>query len=170
MVFKRKAPAKETTGVVVRKAPPSIISSDLRIIGDIDGDGEVHIEGHIDGNIRCDTLTVGEAGRLEGKIMVNKLRLLGTITGSVRARFVSMMKTARMIGDVTHERIEIEAGAMVDGLYKHLKAEDFEKRGERFRDLAPPELPKGPVPKTAKPIETPAAEAAKPETAPKAFH
>ena len=169
MVFKRKAPAQDASGVVVRKAPPSIISADLRIIGDMDGDGEVHIEGQLDGNIRCDTLTVGENGNVAGKIIANKLRLLGAITGSVRARFVSMMKTARMIGDVNHERIEIEAGATVDGLYKHLKAEDFEKRGERFRDLAPPELPKGAIPKTAKPLESPAAEAS-PEPAPKAFH
>lgn len=172
MVFKRKAPAQETASAVVRKVPPSIISTDLRIVGDLDGDGELHIDGHVDGNIRCETLTVGEHGNVVGKIMVNKLRLLGTITGSVRARFVSMMKTARMIGDVTHERIEIEAGAMVDGLYKHLRAEDFEKRGERFRDLVPPELPKGPIPK-AKPLEVPAAETkpgVKPDAGAKAFH
>ena len=34
-----------------------------------------------------------------------------------------------MIG-VAHQKIEIRAGALVDGLYKHLKPEDFEKRGE----------------------------------------
>ena len=172
MVFKRKETAQGQAAVVVRKAPPSIISADLRIVGDIDGDGELHVEGHIDGNIRCEALTVGESGHVVGKIMVNKLRLFGTITGSVRARMVSMMKSARMIGDVTHERIEIEAGAMVDGLYKHLKAEDFEKRGERFRDLAPPDLPKGPIPKTTRPdgIPVEAKPGAKSESPAKSFH
>lgn len=173
MVFKRRESSKEVPAPAVKKAPPSIISSDLHIIGDLDGEGDLHIEGRVDGNIRCDTLTIGEQGRVEGKLNVGKLRLFGTITGSVRARFVSMMRTAKMIGDVTHERIEIEAGALVDGLYKHLKAEDFEKRGERFRDLAPPEMPKGPIPKTARPGEPAVADpkpAGKTDGPAKAFH
>lgn len=169
MVFKRKEAAKASSGTVIRKEPPSIISADLHIVGDLEGDGELHIEGRVDGNIRCETLTVGERGQVEGKIVVTTLRLLGTITGSVRARVVSMMKTARMIGDVAHEKIEIEAGATVDGIYKHLKPEDFEKRGERFKDVTPPDMPKGTIARTPK-GEVAAKPAAKKETPAKALH
>lgn len=170
MVFKRKEAVGDSSSAAVRKSPPSIISSDLQIVGDIDGEGEVHIEGKVDGNIRCETLTIGEKGQVEGKIVTSSLRLFGTITGSVRARFVSMMRSAKMIGDVTHVRLEVEAGALVDGLYKHLKAEDFEKRAERFRDVAPPELPRGPIAKPAdkKPVET--QPGAKVEDSAKALH
>ena len=101
----------------------------------------MYIDGRVDGNIRCETLTVGKQGQVEGKIVVATLNLLGTITGSVRAQAVSMIKAARMIGDDAHKKIEIDAGAMVDGLYKHLKPEDFEKRGDRFKDVTPPDLP-----------------------------
>lgn len=170
MVFKRKEAAKASSETVGRKEPPSIISADLRIVGDIDGDGELHVDGRVDGNIRCETLTVGETGQVEGKIFVNTLRLLGAITGTVRAQTVSMMKTARMIGDVAHEKIEIEAGAMVDGVYKHLKPEDFEKRGERFKDVTPPELPKTAFPRTPKSEDDAAAPGVKKDQPAKAFH
>lgn len=174
MVFSKKKAAKAPSATVVKPEPPSIVSADLHVIGDLEGDGEMHIEGRVDGNIRCESLTVGERGQIEGKIVVNTLRLHGTITGSVRARSVSMMRTARMIGDVAHEKIEIEAGAMVDGLYKHLKAEDFEKRGERFKDVTPPELPKAAISRGAKTEETGGKPAAKPggkkETPAKALH
>ena len=171
MVFRKKAPAKGKVPVKVEKAsPPSIISANLRISGDLDGDGDLQIEGRVDGNIRCETLTVGETGNVEGKVVANSLRLLGTIKGSVRARVISMMKSAKMIGDVTHERIEIQAGAMVDGLFKHAKAEDFEKRGARFKDAAPPDRPKGPVSKKEKPAIAaslaPAQSSDKPDTKP----
>jgi cytoskeletal protein CcmA (bactofilin family) len=170
MVFKKKEAAKASSQTVIRKAPPSIISADLHIVGDIEGDGELHIDGRVDGNIRCESLTVGEQGQVEGKIVVTTLKLLGTITGSVRAQAVSMMKTARMIGDVAHQKIEIDAGAMVDGLYKHLKPEDFEKRGERFKDVTPPDLPKAAIPRSPKSEDAMAKPAGKKEEPAKALH
>ena len=38
---------------VVKSSPPSIISADLRIFGDLNSDGEIQIDGTVDG----DTLT-----------------------------------------------------------------------------------------------------------------
>ena len=75
MVFKKKEAAKASSQTVIRKAPPSIISADLHIVGDIEGDGELHIDGRVDGNVRCESLTVGEQGQVEGKIVVTTLKL-----------------------------------------------------------------------------------------------
>ena len=170
MVFKKKETAKSSSQTVIRKEPPSIISGDLHIVGDIEGDGELHVEGRVDGNIRCETLTIGESGQVEGKIVTTSLTLLGMITGTVRARTVRMMETARMIGDVAHEKIEIRSGALVDGLYKHLKPEDFEKRGKRFKDVTPPGLPKSAIPRNGK-VEDPASRPPSKEEQPvKAYH
>ena len=77
---------------------------------------------------------------------------------------------ARMIGDVAHQKIEIRAGALVDGLYKHLKPEDFEKRGERFKDVTPPELPKKVVPQSGKSDDAQSKPAAKQEEPAKALN
>ena len=146
MVFKKNRETKKVYAAeIIRKEPPSIISADLHIVGDLEGDGEIQVEGRVDGNIRCESLTIGITGRVEGKIVVNTLRVFGTITGTVRAHTVSMMENARMIGDVAHQKIEIRAGALVDGLYKHLNPEDSERRGESFKDITPPELPKNVV-------------------------
>ena len=170
MVFKNKTAATPSTQAVIRKEPPSIISADLQIVGDIEGDGELHVEGRVDGNIRCETLTIGESGQVEGKLVTTSLTLLGMITGTVRARTGRMMEKARMIGDVAHEKIEIRSGALVDGLYKHLKPEDFEKRGTRFKDVTPPEQPKSAIPRNGK-VEDPASRPpSKKEQPAKAYH
>ena len=170
MVFKKSESKKVSPAEVIRKEPPSIISADLHIVGDLEGYGEIQVEGRVDGNIRCEALTVGESGQVGGKIVVNTLSVLGTITGSVRAHTVSMMEYARMIGDVAHQKIEIRAGALVEGLYKHLKPEEFEKRGERFKDVTPPELPKKAVARSGKSDDAQSKPAAKQEEPAKALH
>ena len=170
MVFKKKEAAKSSSQMVIRKEPPSIISADLHIVGDIEGGGVLHVDGRVDGNIRCEKLTIGESGQVEGEIVTTSLTLLGMITGTVRARTVRMMETAHMIGDVAHEKIEIQAGAIVNGLYKHLKQEDFEKRGERFKDVTLPGLPKSSIPRNGKARDSTSRPPSSKEQTAKAYH
>ena len=170
MVFKKRVTKKVSAAEIIRKEPPSIISADLHIVGDLKSDGEIQLEGRVDGNVRCESLTVGETGQVEGKIIVNTLRVFGTIKGSIRAHTVSIKENARMIGDVAHQKIEIRAGALVDGLYKHLKPGDFEKRGERFKDVTPPELPKKAVARSGKSDDAQSKPPAKQEEPAKALH
>lgn len=155
MVFRRKGGMSASAGAP-EVQPPSIIGADLNIAGDLDGHGELHIEGRIDGNVRAHSLTVGEKGHIEGKVQVETLNVLGTIRGSVRAKFVFLFKTAMVIGDVSHERLEIQAGAVVDGFYKHAKAATIEKKQSELQsERVPPRPVRKPLRKTAKPAPTP---------------
>jgi len=170
MVFKKKEDPKVSSKTARRKETPSIISADLHIVGDINGDGELHVDGRVDGNIRCENLTIGKTGQIQGKIVATTLRLLGKITGTVRARTVSMAKTAHMIGDVAHEQIDVEAGALVDGLYKHLAPEDFEQRAQRFKEVSPPERLKTAITRTLNTDDTATKVTSKKGQQTKAYH
>src|SRR3546814_1266085 len=44
---------------------PSIISADLRITGNLKSDGDIQVDGHVEGDIDSATLTVGEGARSE---------------------------------------------------------------------------------------------------------
>ena len=170
MVFKKKEHPKASAREAHRRQPPSIISADLHIVGDINGDGDLHVKGRVEGNIRCENLTIGETGEVEGRIVTTTLKLLGSITGTLRARTVSIMKTARVIGDVAHEKISIEAGAFVDGLYKHLKPEDFDQRAQHFKDVTPAERPKSTITHTSNSDDAVAKPAAMKGQQTKAYH
>ncbi len=58
MFFKsKKEPGNKPAAQVSRKpGEPSIISADLTIVGDLSGEGEVQVDGSIDGDIRIKTL------------------------------------------------------------------------------------------------------------------
>ena len=105
-----------------RTAPPSIISSDLHIVGDLSSNGELHIDGIVDGDIRGKIVLVGETAHIKGEIIADLLTIHGTTSGQIKARSVNLMKTAHVTGDILHEDLSIETGAFLEGHCKRLNA------------------------------------------------
>lgn len=99
-----------------KKGVPSIISRGLTITGNLVSDGELQIDGRVEGDIHCVSLIVGLGGEVIGEVRANALRLHGQITGQVRADSVFLAATARMVGDVHHQSLAIEPGAYLQGM------------------------------------------------------
>lgn len=95
--------------------PLSIIGSDVRIVGDIITQGEMQIDGQIDGDISCARLVVGESACITGAIKAEIVRIHGQVNGTIVADSVKIAKTAVVVGDVTHDTMEMEAGGHVEG-------------------------------------------------------
>lgn len=94
---------------------PSIVSADMSVSGNLDGDGVMQIEGTVDGDIRCAELTIGKSAQIRGQIECDTVHVHGTVTGEIRARCVSLSASARVTGDIQHEELAIEAGAYMEG-------------------------------------------------------
>ncbi len=103
--------SRSTTGAPV----PSIISENTRLKGDIISDGIVHIDGQVEGDISCDELIIGVKGTVIGSVNANNLQLYGLLNGKASADNLFIAKSAKLIGDATHNTIAIEPGAYVDG-------------------------------------------------------
>lgn len=97
---------------------PSIIAVGLRIIGNVASDGVVHVEGQVDGDIQCEELTIGANGRVRGHVAAKTVHVLGAMTGAIRARTVLIADGATVSGEVIHEKLTVEHGAVVDGYYR----------------------------------------------------
>ena len=100
---------------------PSIISPDLKIIGDLKSSGDIQIDGRIEGDINSRLLTVGEQATVEGCIVADTVRISGTVLGQVRAKTVHLDKKARVTGDITHEVLTMEAGAFFEGQVRRME-------------------------------------------------
>jgi cytoskeletal protein CcmA (bactofilin family) len=133
---------------------PSIISAALHLTGNVECDGVVHVDGTIDGDVRCESLTVGETGSVDGHICASEVEVRGTVKGSVQAKRVLVKASARIAGDVTHEMLVVERGAAVSGFYRTAKNVGVTGRvdirnsiGSGLRNMSPPlsrRLPSGP--------------------------
>jgi len=93
----------------------SFIGPDVVVSGDVASAGQVHIDGRVDGNVRCDTLIQGEGGTIAGHIIADTAHLSGLVDGTVKARLVTLEPSARVTGDVAYETLSIVAGAAIEG-------------------------------------------------------
>ena len=105
---------------------PSIISPDLKIVGDLKCTGDIQIDGTIEGSIAGGLVTIGEQAKVEGSIVAETVRIFGTVNGQVRAKTVYLDKTGKVIGDIAHENLTIEAGAHFEGRVQSLESVDPE--------------------------------------------
>ena len=93
----------------------TIISADLTIIGDVISKGKVTLDGDIQGDMHCASLVVGENGDINGGIVANEVVVLGRVIGAIRGDKVMLQSTAHVEGDIFHQGIGIEMGAVFDG-------------------------------------------------------
>lgn len=97
------------------KPSPSILSSDLLITGNIQSSGDIQVEGQIEGDIRSQTLIVGETATVKGEIAAHEVIVHGRVVGRLRGTKVRLSSTARVEGDIVHKTIAIESGAHFEG-------------------------------------------------------
>jgi len=105
---------------VVKSSPPSIISADLKIVGDLNSDGEIQVDGTVDGDIRTKSLLVGQTANITGEIVADTVHVHGNINGQIKSRSVNLAKSAHVVGDVLHEDLAIETGAFLEGHCKRM--------------------------------------------------
>ena len=100
----------------------SVLGSDLAIKGDIKASADLHIDGSVEGDIACSSLVQGETSTVTGAIKAESARLAGTVNGSIAARELVILKSAKINGDVFYDALTIEQGAQVEGRFAHRDA------------------------------------------------
>jgi cytoskeletal protein CcmA (bactofilin family) len=97
-------------------AVPSILSSDLKIEGDIISLGELQISGSVKGDVVACDLTLSEGGSVTGAVKADIAIIAGNVAGRLTATSVVLKPTARLAADVTHVSLTMEPGAAFEGL------------------------------------------------------
>ena len=99
---------------------PSILSADMRVVGDISSQGEVQIDGTVEGDIRAKSVLVGESADIKGELLAEQIQIHGRINGLIKSRVVHLARTAHVVGDILHESMSIETGAFLEGNCKRM--------------------------------------------------
>lgn len=93
-----------------------MIGRSTRVRGRITGDGDLLVEGTVEGDItlRGDR-EVADGARASSNVDAQAVTIHGNVEGDVRARSVVLGASARLVGDVVAGAFAIEEGAEVSG-------------------------------------------------------
>lgn len=95
----------------------SILAPGIRIVGEIETQGVVKIEGQIEGSVRADgQVLVARGGVVKGDIATRQAVIAGEVHGGIFAdERVELQASCVIDGDITAPRIVVEEGGQVNG-------------------------------------------------------
>ncbi len=103
----------------------TLVGPNSRVNGDLFFEGGCHIDGTVKGNVSADSesdsaLSISEDAIVEGGVTVPYVVLNGIVRGDVFAhQRVELGPTARVIGNVYYNLIEMAIGAEINGKLVH---------------------------------------------------
>ena len=103
----------------------TLVGSNSQVNGDLIFSGGCHVDGTVKGNVSADSnslsaLSISEDGTVEGGVIVPYVVLNGIVRGDVVAsQRVELGPTARVIGNVYYNLIEMAIGAEINGKLVH---------------------------------------------------
>ncbi|MFW5832253.1 MAG: bactofilin family protein [Prolixibacteraceae bacterium] len=95
----------------------NILSEGTIIKGDIIADGDIRIDGNLNGNIEAKgRLVIGPKGKVEGEINCNNIEVSGYIKGKINVSDLLTMKaSAEINGDIAAGKLSVEPGSIFTG-------------------------------------------------------
>ena len=103
----------------------TLVGSNTRVNGDLNFTGGCHIDGTVKGSVSAESdgssaLSISEEGNVEGGVTVPYVVLNGLVRGDVVvSQRVELGPTARVIGNVYYNLIEMAIGAEINGKLVH---------------------------------------------------
>ena len=109
------------------------ITVGTEIIGDINSNGDIRLDGVLNGNVNSKgKLVVGESGRVKGIINCKNSDIYGYVDGKINvSELLSLKATAQIVGDISTNRLAIEPGCKFSGNCKMI---DDGQNGGRSED------------------------------------
>lgn len=103
----------------------TLVGANTKLNGDLNFEGGCHIDGTVEGNVSADAdsssaLSISEEGNVQGGVTVPYVVLHGIVRGDLYAtQRVELGPTARVIGNVYYNLIEMAIGAEINGKLVH---------------------------------------------------
>lgn len=100
----------------------SVIGADMVVTGNVETNGELRIDGDVQGDVYAARIVLGGQARVVGDLLADEIVIGGTVLGSIRGNSVTFRGGSHIEGDVLHRKLTVEHGAFFEG--KSRRSED----------------------------------------------
>ncbi len=101
------------------------IAQDTKIKGNIESNGDIRIDGILDGDLDCKgRVVVGPDSKIHGTIRCSSAEIMGFVKGEIVVKeLLSLKGSASITGNLTMGKLSVEPGARIVGHCKMLNEE-----------------------------------------------
>jgi cytoskeletal protein CcmA (bactofilin family) len=78
-------------------------------------EGDLHIDGNIDGNIHAVNVSIGKTGILKGEVIATHITVAGRVDGKIRCELLELLDSCQVHGEVQCQNLVVEKGAKFVG-------------------------------------------------------
>ena len=93
----------------------SIIGEGIDFSGEINTEGNIHIDGIMRGIIRANEVVIGPNGEFDGEIIADILIINGTIKGKFSIKNLHIRKEGLLQGRAKYEILVVDIGGIIQG-------------------------------------------------------
>lgn len=95
----------------------NLISKGTTITGEIKSEGDIRIDGDLNGNINCTgRVVVGDTGKVVGEIICRNCEIAGYVKGKLQiGELINLKATSTVYGEIATDKLSIEPGAVFSG-------------------------------------------------------
>lgn len=111
-------PVRESKPISHSKETSAAIGASIRIKGDVSGDENLIIQGHVEGTIKVQghNVTISKTGKVTANIEANQIIVEGELQGDmVGEEKVIIRETGNVHGNIVAPRVTLEDGALFKG-------------------------------------------------------
>lgn len=95
----------------------NILGNGTSVTGDINSEGDIRIDGKLDGNLNTKgKVVIGKSGAIKGEIKCAQAEISGTLEGKIHVeQLLSLKASSRINGDIITSKLAIEPDALFSG-------------------------------------------------------
>lgn len=100
----------------------AVVAPNLLVQGHLLSDGQVHVDGTVEGDVRAEQLSIGSSGSIVGRVFAKTLQIAGRVEGQINAGDVSVSATAVVEGLLQYQSLSVERGARLMSRCEYIEA------------------------------------------------
>lgn len=102
----------------------SLLSNMVKIEGEIQGNEDLHVEGHFTGSIKITgDIFIGPTGMVSADVEAENVIVQGQLRGNVMAHNqLQLQSSGKLLGDCAAQTIDIKEGALFEGHSKMIRS------------------------------------------------
>jgi cytoskeletal protein CcmA (bactofilin family) len=112
----------------------TVLGSGSAVEGELQSDGNIRLDGVFTGTLKITgNVLVGESARVNADLNARNISIAGTVRGNVSGNKIQLLRTCRVLGDISATLLTMEEGAFIDGKIS-MREQDTEEISEQAEE------------------------------------